>query len=285
MPATERTPLVRDLEAAKGAYAIRDVDATRKAHAGDGSSAQVEEAHSKHGEYLKPCVFGGLDGILTSFAIVAGSAGGLLSWEVVLILGFSNIFADALSMGVGEYLSAKAEREYVLKERSREAWELDVNPEGEIEEMMELYVAKGISREDAHTLLTTMAKYKEFFVDVMMVEELGLQSPDPEESLLGSALCMFGAFASFGSLPLLGYVVFPAIFGITDGGTLFMVACIVTAVSLFALGAAKGSISGRSWVLSGAETLILGGACASIAYTIGWMINEAFVRKATEALQ
>ena len=72
------------------------------------------------GGSLKPVIFGGLDGILTSFAIVAGSAGGNLSPEVVLILGFSNIFADALSMGVGEFLSSKAENEWILSERKRE---------------------------------------------------------------------------------------------------------------------------------------------------------------------
>ncbi len=66
-----------------------------------------DEAHNSLGDYLKGVVFGGLDGILTSFAIVAGAAGGKMSWEVVLVLGFSNIFADAISMGVGEYLSSQ----------------------------------------------------------------------------------------------------------------------------------------------------------------------------------
>ncbi len=66
-----------------------------------------DETHNSLGDYLKGMVFGGLDGILTSFAIVAGAAGGNLQWEVVLVLGFSNILADAISMGVGEYLSSK----------------------------------------------------------------------------------------------------------------------------------------------------------------------------------
>lgn len=74
------------------------------------------------GDYVKSMIFGGLDGILTSFAIVAGAAGGRLPVQVVLVLGFSNIFADAFSMGMGEYLSSKAHNEFVLKEKERETW-------------------------------------------------------------------------------------------------------------------------------------------------------------------
>ena len=123
-------------------------------------------------------VFGGLDGILTSFAIVAGSAGGSLSPSVVLVLGFSNVFADALSMGVGEFLSSKAHNEWVLSERKREQWELENYPEGEIQEMIDIYVQRGMSLPDATMVISRMSKYPEFFVDIMMAEELQLQVPE-----------------------------------------------------------------------------------------------------------
>jgi VIT1/CCC1 family predicted Fe2+/Mn2+ transporter len=125
-------------------------------------------------------IFGGLDGILTSFAIVAGAAGGNLSSGVVMILGFSNIFADALSMGVGEFLSSKAENEWILSERRREEWELENYPEGEIKEMVEIYEARGMSKEDAELVISTMAKYKDLFVDIMMTQELELQVPEAD---------------------------------------------------------------------------------------------------------
>lgn len=86
------------------------------------TSTTSEDWHQSEGGLLKPVIFGGLDGILTSFAIVAGAAGGNLSPEVVLVLGFSNIFADALSMGVGEFLSSKATNEWILSEKKREEW-------------------------------------------------------------------------------------------------------------------------------------------------------------------
>jgi len=113
---------------ARKAFEGADATASRVYHESKLHGAATEEAHQSEGGLLKPIIFGGLDGILTSFAIVAGAAGGNLAPEVVLVLGFSNIFADALSMGVGEFLSSKANNEWILSERAREAWEMDNFP-------------------------------------------------------------------------------------------------------------------------------------------------------------
>jgi hypothetical protein len=118
---------------ARSAFKESNVAASKQYHDAK-HTAESEEGHQTEGGFLKPVIFGGLDGILTSFAIVAGSAGGKLDPSVVLILGFSNIFADALSMGVGEFLSSKANSEWILSERRREEWELENYPEGEINE-------------------------------------------------------------------------------------------------------------------------------------------------------
>ena len=164
----------------RSAYESNDVESSRNYHNdrhlyGHG---EAEEAHQQAGDYLKASIFGGLDGILTSFAIVAGATGGNMPPSAVLILGFSNIFADALSMGVGEFLSSKAHNEWVLSERRREVWELENYPEGEIQEMVDIYVERGMEEQDASKVINTMAKYKDFFVDVMMAEELQLQVPE-----------------------------------------------------------------------------------------------------------
>ena len=160
----------RDLDAAKEAYAKGDVEASKLAHA-----ARAPEKHSKVGGHLKSIVYGGLDGIITTFAVVAGAAGGDLAIEVVLILGISSVFADALSMGVGDALSTKAANQYALEERAREMWEMENNPEGEIQEMIEIFEEKGLSKEDATTAILAMSKNKEFFVDLMMAFELELE--------------------------------------------------------------------------------------------------------------
>mmetsp|Transcript_29378 Transcript_29378/g.41612 ORF Transcript_29378/g.41612 Transcript_29378/m.41612 type:complete len:262 (-) Transcript_29378:565-1350(-) len=224
---------------ARKAYEGKDVESSKFFH---DTRDTMEEQHQSEGGYLKPMIFGGLDGILTSFAIVAGAAGGNLSTGTILILGFSNIFADAISMGVGEFLSSKAENEWILSERRREEWELENYPEGEVKEMIGIYTAKGMSLQDAELVIRTMAKYKQFFVDLMMNQELELQVPEEDhvKESIKEGIIMFCSFAIFGSLPLLGYVIIPASF--PESATtndLFVTACFVTGCVLFLMGSVK----------------------------------------------
>lgn len=234
------------------------------------------EAHQSGGDYVKAIVFGGLDGILTSFAIVSGSAGGSLSPSVVLVLGFSNVLADALSMGVGEFLSSKAHNDWVLSERRREQWELENYPDGEINEMIDLYVERGMEKEDAEVVIRRMAKYPDFFVDIMMAEELQLQVPEKTHKCdsMKEGLVMFMSFAFFGSLPLLGYVIIPSVFPELPEHTLFLSACVVTGIVLFIMGCFKSVFSASHWFVSGLETATLGGVCATVAYVIGQYVDS-----------
>uniref|UniRef100_A0A7S3XV86 Uncharacterized protein n=1 Tax=Heterosigma akashiwo TaxID=2829 RepID=A0A7S3XV86_HETAK len=259
---------------ARAAYYNLDPEASRIIHDSTSAAGQHRENHKGGGEYVKAMIFGGLDGILTSFAIVAGAVGGGLAWQSVLILGFSNILADALSMGVGEYLSSKAHNEYVLSEKKREEWELRNHKEGEIKEMIDIYVERGMGQADATQVVNTMAKYEAFFVNVMMAEELGLQVPDEDEDeTLKEGLVMFLSFACFGALPLLGYVIFPSVLGVDNESTLFWTAVATTLTVLFVMGAVKSYFGTKSWYASGAETLALGGACALVAYEVGGLVN------------
>lgn len=122
------------------------MEASKLAH---NNKIQNVEKHKKGGEFLKSLVYGGLDGIITTFAIVMGALGADLSIGTVLVLGVSNMFSDGLSMALGDYLSSKAEIDFNKAERAREAWEVENNPEGEKLEMEELYKAKGMDPEDA----------------------------------------------------------------------------------------------------------------------------------------
>ncbi|GMH64525.1 hypothetical protein TL16_g03982 [Triparma laevis f. inornata] len=210
-------------------------------------------------------------------------------------------------MGVGEFLSSKAHNEWVLSERAREKWELDNYPEGEIQEMIDIYVDRGMSKEDATIVITKMSKYSEFFVDVMMAEELQLQVPEDDHKCesMKEGLVMFLSFAAFGSLPIMGYVIIPIFF--PEWGeevspstsycilntfiqsntarfsrrsfahppqTLFSTACAVTGIVLFMMGCVKSMFSTTNWFVSGMETFMLGGACATLAYVIGQYVEE-----------
>eukprot|EP00667_Euglena_gracilis_P026552 EG_transcript_32046 len=174
----------RDMKAIRQAYDAKDAEATRTAHELSPLLAQ-HEGHSAVGSsYVKTIVFGGLDGILTTFAIVSAAVGASdkIGTASVLIFGFANLFADAFAMAFGEYTSSRAEIDFANAEREREEWELSTHPEGERQEMIDLYVQKGVAPEDATVVIDTLMKYPKVFVDLMMVEELGIQMDDSDAS-------------------------------------------------------------------------------------------------------
>ena len=258
--------LSRNLDKAKNAYRDRNPELSRKAHEEDVLS---EEPHHEGGQRIKSLVYGGLDGIITTFAVVAGVAGAKLNVGIVLIMGFANLIADGISMAIGDYLSSKAENEYNTAERRREEWEVDNYPQGEKKELIELYVEKGMVQSDAEKVVEIISKDKKTWVDIMMVEELGIV--ESEESPVKNALVTFFSFALFGFVPLLAYVV-SRFAGLLEGNT-FLFACVLTGITLFVLGAQKVRITGKNWLISGMETLIIGGVAASAAYLVGKLLS------------
>ena len=196
--------LSRSLEEAKSAYKNKSREASIRAHQKKHPEAEEENKNEK-GKYLKSVVYGGLDGIITTFAVVAGVAGASLATGIVLILGFANLIADGISMAIGDYLSTKAERDYNAAERERESWEVENYPEGEKKEMTEIYVGRGMSQEDAATVTEIISRHKKAWIDIMMVEELGIVEDD--SSPLKNALASFFSFQVFGFIPLLAFVV------------------------------------------------------------------------------
>ena len=257
--------LSRNLEKAKKAYRSRDPDGSRAAH----DHEDMETHRDGGGRYLKSSIYGGLDGIITTFAVVAGVTGASLEAGIVLILGFANLIADGLAMAFGEFLSGKAEREFHAAERERETWEFENHPEGEKQELMEIYVEKGLSEEDARQVVDVFAKKKDVIVDVMMIEELGLFEDD--SSPVGNAFATFLSFVMFGFVPLLSYV---ATEWMGLGWKQFHLACGLTALTLFSLGALKVRFTNRSWLGSGLEMMLIGGIAALAAFGIGHGLSD-----------
>jgi VIT1/CCC1 family predicted Fe2+/Mn2+ transporter len=262
----ENYMFTRNLDKAKEAYKNKDIRQTIAAH--KGLAVSTEEHNSTQGKYIKSIVYGGLDGTITTFAAVAGVAGAALKPEIVLIMGFANLVADGLSMAIGDYLSTKAEIAYSAAEREREAWEVEHYPEGEKLELIELYVAKGMEQKDAEMVTEIISKHKKSWVDIMMVEELGIMSSD--ESPVKNALVTFCSFSFFGFLPILAYIVLQFVPSMPNP---FIIATAVTGMTLFSLGAIKVKVTGQNWFLSGLEMFMVGGVAAASAYGVGAFLN------------
>lgn len=261
--------LTRNLDKAREAYKNKDVEASIEAH--KGTIRDHEEKHkTDRGKYIKSIIYGGLDGIITTFAVVAGVAGAELSTGVVLILGFANLVADGLSMGIGDFLSTKAELEYEAAERERERWEMENYPEGEKLEMIEIYMNKGVKLEDAETVVNTLSKYEEAWLDTMMMEELGIIEEE-DISPAKNGFVTFLSFALFGFVPLSVFILANYIPFIKNNT--FTFASIFTGITLFILGALKVNITDQNWFLSGLEMLLVGGIAAASAYGIGVLLS------------
>lgn len=271
----------RDLQKARLAFRARDIDATRAAHQhqqgnyGEAPGVHHEPHKKTSSDYLKAIVFGGLDGIVTIFAIVAGCVGANLHPSKIVIIGIGNLLADAISMGFGEFVSSAAEEDFVKSEREREEWEIENCPEEERQEMVEIYRDRyGFSDEDAESFVSISFKYREFFVHHMMVEELGLmatEGPTP----VRRGVVMFSSFLLFGLLPLAGFVAWLTLSGSsTDSKLAFVMACAVSGVALFILGFFKGRFVNQSSLKSGL-LMILNGTCAgTVAYTVGSALED-----------
>jgi len=260
----------RDIGQAREAFKEGDPSLSKSAH---GAMKSQEQHKTEAGEYIKAVVFGGLDGIITTFAIVAAAAASGLSRALILIVGFANLMGDAVGMGVGDYLSSRAEDDHTDAERIREAWEMEHFPEFEKKEMRDIYEGKGLSADSAREIVDLLWQDKNTFLDIMMIEELGLKPVDKSVSPLKSSLVTFTSFMIFGGLPMLAYI-FAGHYD-TPGRMdyVFWIAVALFGVALFLLGAYKGFIANRRWYLSGFFVVVQGAITTVAAYFIGYALE------------
>lgn len=251
------------------AYRKKDTEASKKAHSSDRIKAAYEEHKTESGAYIGEAVYGALDGIVTTFAVVAGVEGARLSSGIVLILGFANLIGDGLSMGVGSYLSTKSRREYERSERERERWEIENYPDGEIEEVKEIYRRKGFAGKDLDRAVEIITSDKEIWVKTMMQEELGIVEESGHPFFNG--LSTFVSFIVAGFIPLLFFVMALAIPSLEQ--YTFSMSVLLTGLTLFVVGSIRVLVTRASWWRSGLEMLIVGGAAALGAYLVGYVLR------------
>lgn len=222
------------------------------------------------GEHVGDFVFGGIDGVVTTFAVVAGVAGADLSASIVLVLGLSNLLADGFAMAVGNFLSIRSEHERYARERTQELYEIEHMPEHERKEVEDIYRAKGFSGDTLTHIVETITADKDRWLNTMLQDELGLARDN--RSPIKGGLITYGAFIIIGFIPLLSFVA--AIFLNPLRPYTFTISVVLTAVALFTIGALKTLVVDRPFWRSGMETLFMGGLAAIVAYVVGYLLKD-----------
>lgn len=222
--------------------------------------------------YLRDFIYGAIDGVVTTFAIVAGVAGAGLSTHVVLILGTANLLADGFSMAVSNYLGTRAEAQQRARTRMMEHEHIRQYPAGEREEIRQIFKSKGFEGKNLENAVEVITADRERWVNTMLTEEFGLSAVHASPVKAGAVT--LAAFVSVGSMPLLVYVG-RALFSLPlDELGLFLWSSLMTAVAFFAIGAFKAPFVARNRVAAGVETLLVGGTAAAVAYGVGAMLKN-----------
>ena len=224
-------------------------------------------AQAKRHHYLGDFVLGAVDGAVTTFAVVAGATGAGLSAGVALVLGLANVFADGFSMAIGNFLRARSDQQVLARYRQEEELHIDHIPDGEREEIRQIFQNKGFSGETLDQIVRVITDDRRQWVDTMLTEEWGLQLEPPSPWRAG--LATFTAFLLAGLIPLA-----PLFFRLHgQAADLFVTSSIMTGVTFFFIGLLRGRVlNERPW-WSGLETLLIGGAAATVAYLVGWLLE------------
>jgi vacuolar iron transporter family protein len=228
-------------------------------------AARLDGAHAH--SYLGDFVLGAIDGTVTTFAVVAGAAGAQLSQSVAIILGVANLLADGFSMAASNYLGTQADEQVVDRLRQIESRHIDEVPEGEREEIRQIFAAKGFEGELLESAVQVITQDRKRWIDTMLTDEFGVQTE--KVSAARAALATFVAFVAAGLVPLLPYFV-PMQMNRTQ---VFATSAAATAITFFLVGVAKGRVVQRSLLRSGCETLAVGGVAAALAYAAGVLLH------------
>ncbi len=275
-----RTLLVGQLIRTVGPRALRGILAAMKvrglsiySHGAPGHPVptSINDMKDRHGGggggNLRAAVFGANDGLVSNCSLILGVAGAGASAEAVLVSGVAGLLAGAFSMASGEYVSVRAQREMFEYQIALERHELATYPDEEAEELALIYVARGMSREDAHALAVKTIADPERALDTLAREELGL-NPDELGSPWGAAIASFSAFAGGALVPLLPFLL------LRSTHTL-QISLVLTGAALFGIGAAISLFTGRALIINGLRMLGIGAAAGAATWLIGRALGVA----------
>lgn len=226
-------------------------------------------SQSSYQRYLGEFVYGGIDGSITTFAVVAGAVGANLSPSIIIILGFANLLADGFSMSIGAYLSARSEQDNFDKHKRNEYWEVEHLPSSEEEEIRMIYRAKGFEGELLEQVVAVITADKDRWVAEMMKNELNMIEDDRSPFLVG--LVTYCSFILIGFIPLFVYVYD---FALGFEGDKFLTTSLLTSVAFIIIGWLKSYVTQSSYFKSIVEALLLGVLAALVAYFAGDFLEQ-----------
>lgn len=222
--------------------------------------------------YLKEIVYGGNDGIVTTFAVVAGftgaNSGDVVTFSIVsvMLFGLANLLADGTAMGLGNFLSVRADKKVYNNQLEKERAEIEKENESEKEETKVILNKKGFSKEDSEEMLGILSRNKSFWTEFMMHHELDMSNPEGENPFY-TGLATFVSFAIFGAIPLIPYLFFSEIM------SAFFASCISTLTALILLGLFRWKVTKEDLLSSILETVFIGGTSAVIAFAVGFFFR------------
>lgn len=217
---------------------------------------------------LRAAIFGMNDGLVSNLSLIFGVAGSGVAGDVVVIAGFAGLLAGAFSMGAGEYISMKMQREVYEQLIHKEAHEIATQPEEEQRELARMYEAKGIDPATAERISVDLMKDPQVALETHAREELGIDMNEGLGSPWAAAGSSFAMFSIGAIVPLLPFL-------LASGGTAIAASAGLSAVTLFAVGAAMTVLTGRGVLFSGARMLAIGAVAATITFGVGSLVGGA----------
>ena len=242
----------------------------------------IEHLESHHGKskakYIKNIIYGGIDGIITTFSIIAACFGANLGLKYIIAMGLANLVADGFSMGFGDYISSLFESNYILSEKKKEELEFEQNNEFEVNEMVELYKNEGLEHEDSQNIvniLISKGKYKPFFIKSMVSMELNLEIPEDnyKNIIKKEAVYTFFSFIIFGFVPLALYIVCYWV-DYSKYNYIFILDCFITLFTISGLGYYQAIITKQSKLMGCLILTANGFVSTSTAFIIGYGIER-----------
>ena len=240
-------------------------DSLQRDHTAEAIAQRLGAA--KNHSYVGDFVLGAVDGAVTTFAIVAGAAGAGLSNGVVLVLGLANVLADGFSMAAGNFLRARSDQQVLQRFRVQEETHIERVPDGEREEIRQIFRAKGFDGEILERVVQVITDDRQRWVNTMLTDEWGLQLQPP--SPWRASLATLSAFVLAGLVPLAPIVIHMN----RRADEVFAVSAILTGATFFAIGIARGRVADRRPLAAGLETFLVGGSAAFVAFLVGWLLQ------------